>query len=48
MFRMHSFALSPVDSCFAVIEALANERLVIDFCTDVYNFHVTLHRSGSN
>ena len=48
MFRIHSFALSPIVSCFAVIEALANERLVIDFCTDVYNFRVTLHWSGSN
>lgn len=48
MFRMYSFALSPVVSCFAMIEALANERLVIDFCTDVNNFLVTLHWSGSN
>lgn len=48
MFRMHSFALSPVISCFAMIEALANERLVIDFCADVNNFCLTLHWSGSN
>lgn len=47
-FRMYSFALSPVVSCFAMIEELANERLVIDFCADVNNFHVTLHWSGSN
>lgn len=48
MFRMHSFALSPVVSCFAMIEALANERVVIDFCADVNNFCLTLHWSGSN
>lgn len=48
MFRMYSFALSPVVSCFAMIEALANEKLVIDFCGGVNNFHVTLHWSGSN
>lgn len=48
MFRMYSFALSPVVSCFAMIEALANEKLVIDFCGGVNNFLVTLHWSGSN
>lgn len=48
MFRMYSFALSLVVSCFAMIEALANERLVIDFCGDVNNFCVTLHWNGSN
>lgn len=42
MFRMYSFALSPVVSCFAMIEALANERLVIDFCADVNNFQVAV------
>lgn len=47
-FRMCSFALSPVVSCFATIEALASERLVIDFCADVNNFRVTLHWSGGN
>lgn len=35
MFRMYSFVLSPVVSCFAMVEALRNERLVIDFCADV-------------
>lgn len=38
MFRMYSFALSPVISCFAMMEALANERLVIDFCGNVVIF----------
>lgn len=47
MFRMYSFALPPVVSCFAMIEALANERL-IDFCGDVNNFCVTVHWTGSN
>lgn len=48
MFRMYSFALSPVISCFAMIEALANKRLVIDFCANVNNICVTLHWSDSN
>lgn len=48
MFRMYSFALSSVVSCFAMMEALGNKRLVIDFCGDVNNFHVSLHWSGSN